>query len=121
MISKYWHVALIVLVMGGGGFAHLLQPELFTGFVFAPLPPRQTVLATGLLQLGIAVLALLPRARSLAGLAFALLSLAYMPLHIWDLFRDDPMISPLAAAVLRILVQVVFIWAGVRLWQRERL
>jgi uncharacterized membrane protein YphA (DoxX/SURF4 family) len=43
-----------------------------------------------------------------------------MPLHIWDLFREDPMISPLSAAVFRIFVQVFFIWAGLRLWkQRE--
>lgn len=32
---------MIVLIMGVGGLAHLLQPELFTGFVFAPFPSPQ--------------------------------------------------------------------------------
>jgi uncharacterized membrane protein len=119
MISRNLLPALVVLVMGGGGIAHLLQPTLFTGFIFPPLPPVPTVIAAGLVQIVIAVMAIVPRTRSFAGLAFALLCTGYVPLHVWDLFRDDPMISPLPAAVIRIVVQLLFIWAGVSLWRKS--
>jgi len=118
MFAKYWIVALILLVMGGGGAAHLMQPALFTGFVFAPFPPTATVIVAGFVQIGIAIMALLPGTRARAGLFFAVLCLGYMPLHIWDLFRDDPMIAPLSAAIVRIFIQVFFIWAGLRLWKK---
>lgn len=117
MFAKYWIIALIVLVMGGGGAAHFLQPDLFTGFIFPPFPPVPTVIAAGIVQIGIAILAVVPSTRAYGGLLFAVICAAYMPLHIWDLFRDDPMIAPLSAAVVRIIVQLFFIWAGWRLWK----
>lgn len=62
MVAKYWPVALIVLVMGGSGVYHLVNPGFYTCFVFWPLPP--------------------------------------------------------VATVVRVFVQVVFIWVGVMLWRR---
>jgi len=113
-------VAIVVLVMGGGGIGHLTQPELFAGFIFAPLPVTLTIYATGILQILIAIGAVLPATRARAGLAFALLCLAYMPLHVWDLFREDPVIAPESAAMVRIAVQVLFIAVGWALWKRTR-
>lgn len=121
MIREFWIVAMIVFIMGGGGIAHLLWPHVFVGFIFEPLPPIATVIASGLVELGIATLALIPSTRAVSGLFFAILCAGYMPLHIWDLFRDDPVISPLWLASLRIVLQLFFIWSGWRLWRRAAL
>ncbi len=103
--------------MGGGGIAHLAAPEIFTGFVFEPLPANLVVLLAGILQCAIAIAILTPKTRKLAALAFAVLCTAYMPLHLWDLFRDDPVIAPLSAAIFRVGVQCGFIWVGWKLWR----
>lgn len=112
-------VGLIAVLMGAGGIAHLVSTDAFTGFVFAPLPPVATVVATGILQVVIGLAVLVPRSRAVGGLAFALLCLGYLPLHIWDLFRDDPMISPLPVTIVRIFLQFAFIWVGWQVWNQR--
>lgn len=119
MFKRFWIVGLIALFMGTSGVTHLARPEVFAGFVFAPLPALPVIYASGLLHLSVAGLALYPQTRHIAGLAFAAICAAYMPLHIWDLFRPDPVIAPVSAALLRIVVQVFFIWAGLKLWRQE--
>lgn len=54
----------------------------------------------------------------MAGLAFAALCASYLPLHIWDLFRDDPVITPHSAAIIRVVVQVIGIGIGWLVWKR---
>jgi uncharacterized membrane protein len=110
----------IALLMCGGGVAHLVSPASFSGFVFAPLPPIATVLVTGVIQLLIGIAALVPKTRARAGLAFAVLCVAYMPLHVWDLFRDDPVIAPLPVAIVRVFLQMAFVWMGWRVWKFSR-
>jgi uncharacterized membrane protein len=68
-------------------------------------------------QVAIAIAVMVPKTRALAGAAFAALCVAYMPLHVWDLFRPDPVIAPLSAAIFRIFLQCVFIWVGWSLWR----
>ncbi|MCY4304108.1 MAG: hypothetical protein OXC62_04910 [Aestuariivita sp.] len=114
-------VGIIVLVMGGGGVLHLIAPEYFEAFVFNPLPKTLTVLTAGIVQIAIAALVLIPSTRALGGVVFALLCLGYMPLHVWDLFRPDPVIAPLSVAVIRVVIQAGFIWVGWKIWHSRRI
>ena len=98
-----------------------MAPEYFEAFVFDPLPKTLTVLAAGIVQIAIAALVMIPGTRALGGAAFALLCLGYMPLHVWDLFRPDPVIAPLSAAVIRILIQFGFIWVGWKIWNTRQI
>lgn len=109
---------LIAVVMIGGGAAHLASPAQFAALVPPFLPAVPVLYATGVLQIGIGIAALLPRSRALAGIAFAALCLGYLPLHLWDFFRPDPVFAPPLAATIRVAVQLLFIWAGYTLWQR---
>jgi uncharacterized membrane protein len=109
---------LIALVMIAGGSAHLASPEQFAPLVPAFLPAPAVIGATGVLQLAIGFAALWPRTRRWAGLAFAGLCFGYLPLHLWDYARPDPMFAPPVAATVRVVVQLLFIAAGWRLWRR---
>lgn len=109
---------LIAFVMMGGGVAHLLVPAGFVPLVPSVLSAALVIPATGVLQIGIGLAVLWPPSRALAGLAFALLCAAYMPLHLWDFLRPDPVFPPPGAATIRVIVQALFIWAGVALWRR---
>lgn len=80
-----------------------------------PFPPVATGIAAGIVQIGITLLAVITSARAYGGLFFALICMVYMTLHVWDLLRDGPMIAPLSAAMVRIIVRVFFIRAGWRL------
>jgi uncharacterized membrane protein len=112
---------LIAFVMIAGGGAHLAATQNFVALVPSFLPATPIILATGVLQIAIGVAALAPRTRSLAGLAFSGLCLGYLPLHLWDFVRPDPVFAPPVAAMVRVAVQMVFIYVGFSLWRRTRL
>lgn len=110
----------VAFVMIAGGAAHLAAPDGFVPLVPPFLTAKPIILATGVLQIAIGLAALLPRTRGLGGMAFAVLCLAYLPLHIWDYFRTDPVFAPPVAATIRVVVQLGFIAAGYSLWKRNR-
>ena len=111
---------LIAFVMIAGGAAHLAAPDGFAPLVPSFLPATPVILATGVLQIAIGIAALLPRTRSLGGIAFAVLCAAYLPLHLWDFVRPVPVFAPPVAATIRVVVQLGFILAGYTLWKRSR-
>jgi uncharacterized membrane protein len=110
----------VAFVMIGGGAAHLAAPQGFAPLVPPFLPAIPVIIATGVVQIGIGLATLWPRTRALGALAFAAICVAYLPLHLWDYVRPDPVFAPPVAATLRVVVQGLFIWAGVALWRRSR-
>lgn len=112
---------LVAFVMIGGGAAHLVAPQGFAALVPAFLPAMPVIIATGVAQVGIGLAVLWPQSRAWAALAFAILCAVYMPLHLWDFIRPDPVFAPPVAATMRVVVQGLFIWAGIVLWRRTRI
>jgi uncharacterized membrane protein len=113
-------VGLGAFVMIGGGVAHFAAPDQFAALVPPFLPAVPVVLVAGVVQVAIGLAMIWPGTRALGGLAFAALCAAYLPLHLWDYVRPDPVFAPPVAATIRVLVQGLFIGAGVLLWRRTR-
>jgi len=113
-------VGLVALVMIGGGLAHLASPASFAPLVPPFLPAVPVLVVAGIVQIAIGASAIWPRTRAWGGLAFAVLCAAYLPLHLWDFFRPDPVFAPPVAASLRVLMQLLFIAAGLALWRRAK-
>jgi uncharacterized membrane protein len=111
---------LVAFVMIAGGGAHLASPAQFTALVPRPLPAEAVIAATGVMQLLIGFAALWPRTRRWGALAFTALCVAYLPLHLWDYIRPDPVFAPPMAATVRVIVQCGFIAAGWLLARRAR-
>lgn len=111
---------LVALVMIGGGGAHIMSTANFAPLVPSFLLATPVILATGVLQIAIGIAAFWPKTRAYGGLAFAALCFGYLPLHLWDYVREDPVFAPPIAATIRVVVQLFFIWAGYTLWQRTR-
>jgi uncharacterized membrane protein len=116
---RYLFIGIVALVMIAGGLGHLLQPTYFAAFVPSGWPVQAILVSTGVLQIGIGLAVLWPRYRGMAALAFALLCLAYVPLHVWDFFRVQPVFAPVSAAWIRLAVQVGFIAVGLALWRQQ--
>lgn len=111
---------LVAFVMIAGGAAHFAAPQGFAPLVPPFLPAVPVILVAGIVQIAIGLAALWPNTRAWGGLAFAVLCAAYLPLHLWDFFRPDPVFAPPVAATIRVVVQGLFIWAGLALWRRNR-
>ena len=104
-----------------GGVLHMITPTPFFRVVPDWMPELAVVYLSGLAEIAIGLGVLIPRSRALAGLAFAVMCLVYLPLHAWDFFRPDPVFSATYMASVRIAVQLVLIALGLWLWRRRKL
>ncbi|MCR9171847.1 MAG: hypothetical protein NXI10_05105 [bacterium] len=104
------------VILFAGGLAHFLVPELYNPLIPDFLPALASNIFAGLCELVVGLLLVIPKYRSLGGLGFALLMIGFLPLHVWELFRDDPMIQPFAAALVGAVAQVVLIYLGWRIY-----
>jgi uncharacterized membrane protein len=110
--------ALVAFVMIAGGAAHLATPAQFVPLVPAFLPASAVIAVTGVVQVAVGLAALFSRTRRWGGLAFAIVCIGYLPIHLWDYVRPDPVFAPPVAATVRVVVQLLFIAAGWALWRR---
>ncbi|MEQ8559119.1 MAG: hypothetical protein RIB03_12445 [Henriciella sp.] len=119
--DMHWIAILIIAAwMLIGGTLHLAMPAPFYAVVPDWMPQLAVVWVSGLIELAIGIGVLIPRTRAVAGLAFAGLCLGYLPLHVWDFFRADPVFPVPWGASARIAAQMVLIWMGVWVWRRDR-
>ncbi len=95
-----------------GGVAHFLKPELYAPFIPDALPLRLVNYLVGVLELSLGVGVFVPRYRSSATLGIFILMILFLPLHVVDVFRDDPAIGSKLIAFVRLPLQFVLIgWA----------
>ena len=112
-------VSIIAFWMLAGGIAHLVVPDFFFQIVPDVFPKLWVVYISGIVEIMIGAAILVPKFRAIAGLCFAILCLGFLPLHVWDFFRPDPVFEVPVAASLRILVQFGLIGLGLFLWRTE--
>jgi uncharacterized membrane protein len=95
-----------------GGVNHFLKPEMYFPFFPDFLPKEILNFAAGAMEIVIGVGAFIPKFRKAACLGILILMLMFLPLHIWDVFRDNPAIGTHEAALVRLPIQFLFIaWA----------
>lgn len=107
---------LAVLLIFTGGL-HFARPKVYRPILPRFLPEKPANWLAGLAEIAIGAGLLLADTRSAAGLAFMLLMLTFLPLHVWDLFRPRPAMGSRAGAVVRLLLQFGLIWWGWLIWQ----
>lgn len=95
-----------------GGINHFLKPSMYLPFIPNFLPREFVNYASGVLEILIGVGLLIQRYRFRSAQALLLLMIAFLPIHVWDVFRDDPAIGSHNLALIRLPVQFLFIaWA----------
>ena len=95
-----------------GGVNHFLKPEMYFPFIPEILPQEAIVYASGFAEVAVGIGACLPKFRAKATLGILLLMLAFLPLHVVDVFKTNPAIGTHEAAVIRLPIQFVLIlWA----------
>lgn len=98
----------VILILGAVG--HINSPEVSSGFIPDFLPKQLVHIAAAIVEaaLGIGVFIKPYRKKALYGIF--ILMILFLPLHVIDLFRETPIIGSQTAAIIRVLVQFVFIF-----------
>jgi uncharacterized membrane protein len=94
------------------GINHFLKPEMYAPFIPFFLPTETTNYLFGILEIVCGVGVFIPPFRSLATLGILSMMLLFLPLHIWDIFKEKPAIGSHQIALIRLPIQFVLIaWA----------
>ena len=99
------------------GIQHFIKPEFYEPFVPYFLPYASFfVYASGVLELLFGILLFVPKYAKIGATGILWLLIAFLPVHILDVFAETPAIGTKNAAYVRLAVQFLFIaWAyGVR-------
>jgi len=111
---------LLAALMLFSAYNHIVKPDFYSAFIPAFISESFANILSAILEAVIGVALIIPKLRQWGGIGFFLLMLAFLPIHIWDLFKDAPAIGSKNAAIIRVLIQFVLIYLGWRIWQRNK-
>ena len=100
------------LFLGYAGIMHFVKPKFFNGFIPKPLPKLTVNYLAGFVELAIGVGLLFNITAKNSAKAFFILMLVFLPLHIWDLFKEKPAIGSKKLAIIRIPLQFVLLYVA---------
>jgi uncharacterized membrane protein len=92
------------------GIMHFIKPKVFNRFIPNFLPKLAVNYIAGLLELIIGIGLLINQTTKQAALAMFVLMLIFLPIHIWDVFRDKPAIGSKKIAIVRVPLQFLLLY-----------
>ena len=109
----FWQILkfLLALFIIYAGVQHFLNPDFFMKVI----PPfllevgLPIVYISGVIEIAIGVMMLIPKYEVQGTYAFFLLMLVFLPLHIGHVFDDTPFTGTRNAAIIRLVIQFVLI------------
>jgi uncharacterized membrane protein len=110
-------IYILAAIMLFAAYAHIRWPKFYKPMVPKPIPLSWANIFSVITEAGIAILLLLPSYRKIGGLAFMVLMIVFLPIHIWDLFRERPVMRSRTGAVIRLLIQFLLIYVGWLIWK----
>ena len=115
---------IIPYLLGGllllSAVAHILNPDFYAPMIPDFIPEGFANIFTAIVEAAIGVLLFLPKYRHWGGLGFFLLMIAFLPLHVWDMFKENPLVGPQPAPTIRLLMQFLLIYAGWWVYKKNR-
>ena len=107
-----------IMILGAAG--HVFYPDSYSGLIPEFISDNLAHMLAAVAELAIGIALLIPKYRKYGGLGLMLLMIVFMPLHIWDVVREDPVMGSTTAAWVRFFVQALFIAGGWWIWDRFR-
>ncbi len=111
---------LLSVMMLASAIGHIMAPEFYAAMIPDFIPSLAANYLAALIEAAIGIGLLLPQYRHLGGLGFLLLMIGFLPIHVWDLFREDPAIGPPPAPIIRVIFQFVLMFAGFWVFRSNR-
>ena len=110
--NRIWSIVVLIMAvfMFYGGVQHFINSVFYIPFVPSFLPFKMAIIyISGVIEMAIALLLVIKKYRGIGALSLLLLMLAFLPIHIWDVFSDAPAIGNHQLALIRLGMQFVFI------------
>ena len=90
------------------GIAHLVTPGKFIEMMPNSIPYKHFLVAlSGWVEIALGVGLFIPPVRHIAAILILAMLIVYIPIHVVDLFRDQPVIGSKVAAWIRLPLQLV--------------
>lgn len=95
-----------------GGVNHFLKPAIYLAFIPNFLPGEAINYLSGIAEIIVGIGVFIPKFRSLSTLGILIMMLIFLPLHVIDVFKEQPAVGSHQAALVRLPLQFVLIfWA----------
>ncbi|MFN1834331.1 hypothetical protein AB2B38_003625 [Balneola sp. MJW-20] len=101
---------LMALLMLLGGIAHFISPGTYNGLIPDFLPKLTINYLTGIVEIVLGIGVFLPGYRKIALFGIFVLMICFLPIHIIDAFKQDPVIGTRMVAYARVLMQFLLIY-----------
>ncbi|MEP0213091.1 MAG: DoxX family membrane protein [Cellulophaga sp.] len=115
-----WNIlkVLLAVFMIYAGLQHFVKPDFYNPFVPDVLVFKTFIIyASGILEVGLGVLLLVPKFAKKAAFFIFILMLVFLPIHLWDVFSSTPAIGSHQAAIIRLPIQLVLIALSYKLYK----
>ncbi len=109
------------VILSVSAIAHVLVPDVFNPLIPEFIPALLANILAAIVEGALAVMLFMPKYRHLGGLGFSLLMVAFLPLHIWELFKEEPLVGPEPLTSIRVFIQLALIYLGWRIYRKARL
>ena len=102
---------LLALIFIAGGLGHFFVPDVYRPFFPEWVPfPYLVIYASGVVEILVGVAMFIPQYRKWGALGILILLILFLPLHIRDLFLDEPVLKETGIVIARIPIQLIMIW-----------
>lgn len=113
MVNKIWFLVKIILALFiiYAGAQHFINPDFFLKVIppFLMTIGYPIVYISGVIEIAIGLLMLTNKYQRIGALSFMWLMLFFLPLHIWDVFAENPFTGNQQNALIRLGMQFVLI------------
>ncbi len=111
---------LLGAILLGGAVGHVVSPDFYAAMIPEFIPAGLANISAAIAEAVVGILLFLPKYRHWGGLGFFLLMLGFLPIHVWDLFKEIPAIGPSPAPEIRLVVQFLLIYAGWWIYKKAK-
>ncbi len=98
---------------------HVFQPETYAPLIPPFIPASLANILATITEAAVGIALIIPKYRKWGGLGFTILMIAFLPLHVWDVFRETPAMGSQTTAIIRVVIQFVLIFLGGLIWKRS--
>lgn len=102
------------------GFYHFFNPTFFNELIPDFLPKLVVNYGIGILEIALGIGLFIKGSRKKAAFGVLLLMLLFLPIHIWDALKENPMVGSKIAAYFRIFFQFILIGSAYLMCNKEK-
>lgn len=101
------------------GFMHFKKPIFFNGFIPDFLPKLIVNYIFGVIEFILGIGLFFKLSEKNAAYGIFLLMILFLPIHIWDVFKEKPAIGSKKLAMIRIPIQLLFMYISYLLYENS--